>query len=348
MLAQVTIQNFQSHKKTLLDFVPGTNVIIGESDAGKSAIFRAINWVLTNRPLGDSYRSEWGGETKVVLHTTDGHIIERVRSDGVNMYVLDGVELKAFGTEVPADVVDVLQIDAVNIQAQMDPPFLLACSPGEAAQQLNKAASIDDIDRSIGWLKKEHAADLRLVKHKESALEEHMHQMAKFDDLDELQALVEQAEKVERVLQGRKGQAELLEQQASRLRSTESALQTLPPLEEISTLCAAAEAAHAQHTEQKSHLTSVSIAIHRLQEIDAELKSTQEIDKAITVVNEAEKIAQHRGEREQRAAHLFALVGRGKLLEHKIESVAARIACIEEEYQAICPDECPLCGKEMG
>ena len=36
MIIKVEIENFQSHKNTVLEFVPGTNVVIGESDAGKS------------------------------------------------------------------------------------------------------------------------------------------------------------------------------------------------------------------------------------------------------------------------------------------------------------------------
>ena len=88
MLTRVEISNFQSHKHTVLEFIPGTNVIIGGTDTGKSALFRAINWVCSNRPLGDAYRSEWGGDTRVVLHTSEGNIIERFRSDTKNEYTI--------------------------------------------------------------------------------------------------------------------------------------------------------------------------------------------------------------------------------------------------------------------
>ena len=49
MIKSVEFQNFQSHKKTILEFVPGVNIIVGLSDAGKSAVMRAIKWCLKNQ-----------------------------------------------------------------------------------------------------------------------------------------------------------------------------------------------------------------------------------------------------------------------------------------------------------
>jgi len=46
MINSLTIQNFQSHKNTTLEFDNGINIIIGQSDSGKTAIIRALNWVI--------------------------------------------------------------------------------------------------------------------------------------------------------------------------------------------------------------------------------------------------------------------------------------------------------------
>ena len=48
MIKSLHIQNFQSHKKTTLKFHKGINVVIGQSDSGKSAIIRALNWTINN------------------------------------------------------------------------------------------------------------------------------------------------------------------------------------------------------------------------------------------------------------------------------------------------------------
>ena len=47
-LKRVRLENFQSHKNSIIDFDRGLNVIVGPSDSGKSAIIRAIKWALYN------------------------------------------------------------------------------------------------------------------------------------------------------------------------------------------------------------------------------------------------------------------------------------------------------------
>jgi len=65
MIKTLSIQNYQSHKDSTLEFDPGVNVIVGSTDSGKTAIIRALRWLIWNRPNGDSFRSTWGGDTKV-------------------------------------------------------------------------------------------------------------------------------------------------------------------------------------------------------------------------------------------------------------------------------------------
>jgi exonuclease SbcC len=67
MIDSLSIQNFQSHEKTELEFDEGINIIIGQSDSGKSAILRALNWVVNNKPNGEAFKSNWGGDTKVKI-----------------------------------------------------------------------------------------------------------------------------------------------------------------------------------------------------------------------------------------------------------------------------------------
>src|SRR5690554_5109154 len=105
MITSLEIQNFQSHKETLLEFEPGVNVIIGPSDSGKTAILRALYWLVWNRPLGDAFRSSWGGDTKVVLETKDGMVKRfKGKEDHYKLFYdppFDPIEFKAFGTQVP-------------------------------------------------------------------------------------------------------------------------------------------------------------------------------------------------------------------------------------------------------
>ena len=65
MIHSIKIQNIQSHKDTQLEFNPGINAIVGSSNNGKSAILRALYWVVYNRPLGtDNLLSHWAFDKK--------------------------------------------------------------------------------------------------------------------------------------------------------------------------------------------------------------------------------------------------------------------------------------------
>ena len=147
MIKTLEINNFQSHKKTLLNFHPGVNVIIGTSDSGKSAVLRALRWVCTGIPRGDGFRSHWGGDTEVSLET-DNCIVTRGKTNADNVYLLnEETEFRAFGTEVPEEITAALNLDeSVNLQKQLDQPYLISETPGAVAQHFNRMAHLEKID----------------------------------------------------------------------------------------------------------------------------------------------------------------------------------------------------------
>lgn len=227
VIESVEIRNFQSHKHTVLEFVPGTNVIIGLSDAGKSAVFRAINWVLSNRPLGDAYRSEWGGDTHVILRLSDGNVVERFRSASSNEYRVNGEILKAFGSDPPEAVLEVLRMDSANIQAQGAPPFLLSASPGEAARMLNKAASLDEIDKTIANLRKSLQETNRQLEYNTKQKERLEEELQEYANLAYLEEQVLELESIEEEYQEKKNSTESLSKLVSNVRKVSEDLSKL-------------------------------------------------------------------------------------------------------------------------
>ena len=162
MITSLSIQNFQSHKNTKLEFHPGVNIIVGASDSGKTSILRALRWLIWNRPSGDDFRSDWGGITSVEMILNERHSIEsgdhkdvtsimRLKSDTNNQYFLNGTDhlYEAFGTKVPDEIQTILNIDDTNFQKQFDSPFLISDSPGEVAAYFNKIAHLDQIDSGL-------------------------------------------------------------------------------------------------------------------------------------------------------------------------------------------------------
>ncbi|MCJ7696515.1 MAG: AAA family ATPase [Anaerolineaceae bacterium] len=149
MIKSLKIFNFQSHKDSQLEFASGVNVIVGASDCGKTAIIRALRWLIFNKPSGDSFRSTWGGDTRVEMQIgTD--IISRFKSKEIpNGYSHNTKVLEAFKTGVPEPVQNILNMDETNIQNQLDSPFLISSTPGEVASYFNKVAHLDQIDNGI-------------------------------------------------------------------------------------------------------------------------------------------------------------------------------------------------------
>lgn len=164
MIDSITIKNFETHLSTAIDLDPGVNVLVGESDEGKSGIVRAIKWNAQNRPRGDEYRNDQLDpkkkedklkitevgivykETGLVVRGRDGF------SGGVNHYQINNDEpLRALRTDVPDEVQEVTRMKDVNIQGQhpTEQYFLLADKPGQVAKEFNKVAGLTIMDKAI-------------------------------------------------------------------------------------------------------------------------------------------------------------------------------------------------------
>lgn len=162
MIHSVHIHNFQSHDDTVLDLSPGISTLTGDSDQGKSAAMRAILWAVTNRPQGDAYVSDWTRTPKgrikageacwvdVSVASGAGSVrVTRRRSDDFNGYLVGATRYEALRTDVPDDVARAFNIGPVNIQRQMDPPFLVGSKPAEAARFINQLVNLSDIDEAV-------------------------------------------------------------------------------------------------------------------------------------------------------------------------------------------------------
>lgn len=150
----VTIHNFQSHKDTVLELSPTVNSLEGVSDSGKSAVLRAMLWCLTNKPDGVAFASNWAKDKKGKLKDEVSVSIDNItrsRNATVNGYTKfvagkDPQTYEALKGTVPPDIENAINIGSVNIQRQMDPPFLLSSTPGDAARYVNELIGLEEID----------------------------------------------------------------------------------------------------------------------------------------------------------------------------------------------------------
>lgn len=200
MIKSVKILNFQSHEKSKLDFSNGVNVIVGCSDSGKTAIIRALRWLSWNRPSGNSICSNWGGTTNVVIETEEGFV--RRSKDKKDTYELlikgrKNLVFHAFGTNVPEEITTFLNLSEINLQQQLDSPFLLNNSSGEVAQHFNKIARLDKIDSGLQNVQRWIRELEQNIKFRTEQLSKQREEIKTFDYLDKFEAEVEVLEEME-------------------------------------------------------------------------------------------------------------------------------------------------------
>jgi DNA repair protein SbcC/Rad50 len=151
VIKRLIIQNFESHKETIMEFHPGTNAITGESDEGKSAVIRFLKWMFFHEPLGDNYVSWWSDNgVSGSVEFLDGTIIRKSRNkSGETYYYLGEVEYRVTEKKVPEPIQRIFNITKLNFQEQHDALFLLSYTDGEVARLLNEIVDLSVIDRSL-------------------------------------------------------------------------------------------------------------------------------------------------------------------------------------------------------
>ena len=202
MINKLETKNYHSHKNTTIDFCNGVNIITGSSDAGKSSILRAIKWVATNRPMGDSVQSWWidkNDETNVCISMPEGQCTKK-RIEGKVIYEL-GINsgktcLEAVKTDVPDEVKDLFNFSEFNYQSQHSPYLLLNESPGEVAKKLNDLVGLSIIDTMFKNLASKALDNKRKAEEESKKAVELTNQIEKLsylDDIDSTLAIIKQS-----------------------------------------------------------------------------------------------------------------------------------------------------------
>jgi DNA repair exonuclease SbcCD ATPase subunit len=184
-IKSIFIQNFQSHQNTTLDLDKRINIIAGKTNSGKTAILRALNFVINNKSF-NSCRSKWGGDTSVSINV-DNSLFTRSKVKKDNIYKLNEQEFKAFGKNVPEEIEKHLNFNELNIQKQMDGPFLLSKSPGEIARYLNTIVNLDIIDSTLKNIEKDKRDTDKKVLFLREQLKNILNDTKQYKNIEELE-----------------------------------------------------------------------------------------------------------------------------------------------------------------
>lgn len=208
VLKKVILNNFQSHDYTEIEVAPTLTVIVGESDNGKSAIVRAIRWVLFNEPRGSDFIRAGASECSVSLIYDDGVTVTRVRSvsGNKNRYIISRPGeneqiFEGFGTSVPEEVISITGVKKIKIDddvsvdlhtaPQLEPPFLLMESGSVKARAIGQLTGTDIFD----FAHRKVTQDLNRIKddlkQERSELDALSDSLKEYEDLPQLESIIQ-------------------------------------------------------------------------------------------------------------------------------------------------------------
>ena len=200
-IKKLVIKNFQSHKHTEIDFHDGLNAIIGPSHSGKTAIIRALRFVLYNEPKGSDFIRHGENEVIVRVYFSDGAYLERKRTRKSSGSYIIGYpngqtrEIKGFSNQSLVDIWSVHQMPYIqltkdletclNINTQLEPHFLIGHSPSTRAMIIGHLTGVNHIDYAMKLLNQSTTSTQQKIKMFKQEREELNEELNQFSDIEE-------------------------------------------------------------------------------------------------------------------------------------------------------------------
>lgn len=200
-IKNVELHNFQSHNNTEIEFDRGLNVILGNSDAGKTAILRAIKWALYNEPKGDYFIRQGEKDVSVKVTFSNGVVVERSRTPSKNSYYLmtaEGEEMRfeGFGLDVPKEIRDATNMYKVsldnsnnksilNIAEQLDGPFLLNEQASLRASAIGRLIGVNYVDDALRNVVRDNKRLSQEIDSLKKSKEDYKNQLKEFEYIDD-------------------------------------------------------------------------------------------------------------------------------------------------------------------
>lgn len=344
MLEQIGLINFQAHANSVLKLHEGVNVIVGSSDRGKTSIARALRLLNDNKPAGESFKRR-GAKDMEVFVIKNGKKISRKRTKEENIYLIENEKYEGFGQGVPEDVTKALNFSELNMQYQMDTPFLLSKTSGEVSRFLNKITQLDDIDvslKNLTSMKRKVNEQLSFTQKEIALLEQKIEAFPNFDVLEKEIALLEQKQKeIEKI----KTSITLMDSIIEEAFQIEAKIQKQSLFIKSKSEVDKAFNLSSEIDSYKNKIGALSLLLKTEKEIKKEINKKETVLQSKDLV---EKTLQLLSEIEDKTAinnSLDLFLDTYVLSFNKIEEQTKDLKLKKEQYQKLMPEECPLCGK---
>ncbi len=345
MFKSIFIKNFQSHKDSYLSFDEGVNIIIGSSDSGKTAILRALRWLIWNRPSGDAFRSNWGGQTVVHLET-DTDSIDRWKHNYENAYRLNTqTNFEAVKTDVPKEVQDALNISDINLQQQLDSPFLLSETPGAVAQHFNRVAHLDMIDSGLQNIQKWIRELEQTIRYKDAEIKVQEESLQTYVHLDKFEAEVEVLEDLDNRLHQKESGLQRLSKLIRDYHGTEEEISGFNDLLSLEGKVDEVLKLINDRAELDIKQVKLCLIIDNIREVKEDIQQAGEIITLESSVNTLLKLHEDCKTAVALRKQLFTTLSNVRSIEVQLSTAEAAKGRLQAEFDKI--KVCPFCGSKI-
>lgn len=299
MLEKIEIKNFQSHQATNLQLSPNVNTLQGNSDCGKSAVMRALSWLVFN-PAGDYFISDWAKRGKTITAPCEvtlfvnGHKVTRKRDKDFNGYILDGQVFEATRNSVPPQVLSVLGLGEVNVQKQLDPPFLLSMSAGDVSRYINSLVNLTRIDK---WTTAVNGRTRSLQQQVDNGKERVERSQAEVDSYSYVEKLEEVSKKmteIENKVASLNNEGSALEDSVADWEKEHIVLNSLPDVDKVLVLLKEAEASWRKSETTASEISALKSLLQAHEEQVKAVESLPSVERVMGALQAAEEVDKKR------------------------------------------------------
>lgn len=195
-IKNLILNNFQQWKKGDIQFKEGLNVIVGNTESGKSTLFRAINSILTGKMPEDYVRKGTKG-CEVEVQFSDDTFFKRSRTKKDNIANANGVIFERVGKEIPFEYFNKLGKTSIEFgskelslcsYSQFEPHFFITLSDYDKSKLIGTICGIDIVDKLVDAINKDIRSNNANIKFLDNKIKEqtdkHKILEEEFQDID--------------------------------------------------------------------------------------------------------------------------------------------------------------------
>ena len=202
-ISQIHIKNFQNHEDTIIELSDGLNILTGTSDSGKTAIYRALEYVYLMGAEGyGSWDTTWvqhgASYATISLTFDDGSKLLRIKGDSKNeIYLFKDDDDEPFysktkvGIKYDQEVLEFLnnpfydkEIGSLPFTNQTDSIFLVGASESKIPEFIAKMSNFTEFEQAVNYLEKENNFYTKQIRLGEEKIQKYKNDLEKYADLD--------------------------------------------------------------------------------------------------------------------------------------------------------------------